>query len=240
MAYPRLHLSLKTKDLAAYLKRQMNVLFPDRYSWDKRGVDRGLDLALQKTEQCFNQIKLPYFRKNGASFFNHLNTDQYAMFLYILSNIIWTEYCDESLAAKLMYLNKALHSVNCMYDTKLPDIFAFIHIVGTVIGKASYGNYLAIYQGVTIGTHNDDAPVIGECVSLLPHSAVVGKCRIGNRASVGLGTKLYGENVADDSIAITGDKGDLIIKTSTETYSDKIFSRKQNKFHNCEESNLGK
>lgn len=219
-----MQISLPYKDLLLYIQNQLNNFFPDKVSWDKECFEKAFDIALQRAGNCFNHITLPYYQKNGNTHFSHMHTDQYAMFIYLLSNTVWNEYKDELLASKLMYLNKSLHSINCMYDTELPEIFVFIHCVGTVIGKAKYGNYLAVYQGVTIGTHDGETPIIGDYVSLLPGSAVVGKCIIGNKVSIGLGTKIYKTDVEDNHIAITNKSGEIIIKPSTRLYSDKLFS----------------
>lgn len=217
-------LSITQSNLGEYVTKQLNNFFPDNIQWDKAHFYKSLNQSLEKLEFCFKHISLPYFRKEKNVYFNHLNTDQYSMFLYLFSNIIWSEYGDEILATKLMYLNKMLNGLNCMYDTKLPDIFCFIHIVGTVLGKANYGNYLAVYQGVTVGTHENETPVIGEYVSLLPHSAVIGKCKIGNRVSIGLGTKIYKTDIPDNHIAVAGKEDQIQIKLSRKLYSCKIFN----------------
>ncbi len=219
-----MHMSLTDRDLLSYIKKQLSNFFPDNTPLNQNHIKRAFNIALQRTEVCLSHINFPsYYSNDGIIYFNHLHTDQYATFIYFLSNTLWNEYNDELLASKLMYLNKILHSLNCMYDTQLPEVFAFIHIVGAVIGKAKYGNYLAVYQGVTVGTHDNETPVIGDYVSLLPGSAVVGKCIIGNKVSIGLGTKIYNRNIQDNNIVVTTDNGEVIVKKSKRLYSDKLF-----------------
>ena len=209
--------TLSIIELRNYTIKQINNFFPDNKQINKLQLKKPIDLTMQRLEYCFERIKLKSFDS-----FNHLHADQYAMYLYILSNELYKN--DESvLAEKIVYLNKSLHSVNCMYDCNLPKVFAFLHIIGSVIGKAQYGNFLSINHGVTIGAHDGVYPVIGDHVSLLPHCSVVGDCLIGNNVSIGLGTKIYKRNVSDNHIAFTNESGELVIKKSDKIYSNNIF-----------------
>lgn len=209
--------TLTTVELQNYTVKQLNNFFPDGKKIDTDKFKKVSHLALKRLEYCFGKIKLKSFES-----FNHLHTDQYAMYLYILSNEFYKNN-EIVLAEKVMYLNKALHAVNCMYDCELPKVFIFLHITGTVIGKAEYGNFLSINQGVTIGAHDGAYPRIGKHVSLLPHCAVVGDCLIGNNVSVGLGTKIYKRSVPDNHVAFTNELGELITKKSNKLYSNRFF-----------------
>ena len=40
----------------------------------------------------------------------------------------------------------------CSYKNNLPDIFVFMHHVGTVLGNANYSDYLVALHNVTVNT----------------------------------------------------------------------------------------
>lgn len=214
--------SLNQRQLQLYVTKQLEYFYPDGDTCSEALLGKIIDLALQRLELSFTKIKLPGFRQEGVPYFNHLNTDHYAMLLYLLSNTYWKETKDPLIATKLMYLNKSLHSFNCMYDTELPDIFCFIHLLGTVLGKAKYDNYLAVYQGVTVGSHGGKSPQIGKYVSLLPHSQIIGGCHIEDKVSVGVRVTLYNEHIKTQHIVIEADHM-KVMKPSNKLYSEKIF-----------------
>lgn len=214
--------SLNPSKLQLYITKQLSYFYPDECICSEVLLDKVINLALQRLALSFAKIKLPSFRQEGKPYFNHLNTDHYAMFLYLLSNTYWKETKDPVVASKLMYLNKTLHSFNCMYDTELPDIFCFIHLVGTVLGKAKYDNYLAVYQGVTVGSHGGKSPEVGKYVSLLPHSQIIGACKLEDKVSVGVGVTLYNQHIKSGHIVIEDDHRKFI-KPSGKLYSEQIF-----------------
>ena len=84
-------ISLSQDELLQYISTQINTYMPD----NKR-IDEHLKMCLQdalfRTEECFKKIIIPYYRINEEVVFTHFNSDQYAMFLYILSNEVWKRY----------------------------------------------------------------------------------------------------------------------------------------------------
>src|SRR5205823_183490 len=98
-----------------------------------------VDRAVERAEHCFSRINLKYFNDGATTRFDHLHTDQYAVFLYLLANTIFRAGGDTRLAAKVYALNKALHGVDAFYEVELPSVFAFQHPVGTVLGRGRYG-----------------------------------------------------------------------------------------------------
>jgi len=78
-------LSLKTYELAHYIRSQLEAFFPDGGPMD--GINDQLELALRRVEQCFSAIKGRYYlTPSGEVLFNHLNSDHYSTLLYYLSN----------------------------------------------------------------------------------------------------------------------------------------------------------
>jgi len=124
--------SLDNKGLAEYLSKQLNSLFPDNEIRPSI-LQSFIKKAVERMEYCFSKVNIKYFFNGENVLFNHLNTDQYAMFLYYLSNTIWTKEKDDVLASKVYYLNKSLNGLDAFYEIILPDIFILTHPVGTVL-----------------------------------------------------------------------------------------------------------
>ncbi|WP_226643266.1 hypothetical protein [Mesobacillus subterraneus] len=221
-----LKLSLSIEDFRRYLIKQVDQFFPDGISLSStKDFEKVFDKALQRIELCFANVTLKSYRQNGIPYLNHLHSDQYTVFLWILSNTAWTELQDENLASKFFYLNKALNGFSCMYDTKLPNVFLLLHSTGIVLGKAEYNDYLVVSQGSTVGAHKGIYPVLGKGVGLLPNSSIIGNSNIGNRSSIGINSTIYLQNVEEETVAFTDSKGVLTYKRKkTPCWSQQFFS----------------
>lgn len=205
-------LSLDENEVIQYVFSQMNHFFPDGKLINPLDYKNDFTLALYRLENCFKHINNESYCIEGKAYFNYLHSDQYAMFIWFLSNTIWNEKKDNILANKLFYLNKVLHGFSCMYDTRLPDIFVLFHAVGTVLGKAEYSNYFAVTHGCTVGAHNGIYPKIGENVAMLTNSSIIGECIIGNNVSIGAHTKIYNKSIDNNMVTFTDDKGAINYK----------------------------
>ena len=98
-------------------------------------------------ENCFKYINIPAYSDNkGQTFFSYLHSDQYAHFLYYLSNSLWKISQNKPICDKLIYLNKALNGFFYSYKGSLPDIFFLGHPVGSVLGNANYSDFLVVFQ----------------------------------------------------------------------------------------------
>ena len=107
-----------------------------------------------------------------------------------------------NVAAKAYALNKALHALDAFYEVELPAIFTFVHPVGTVLGRATYGDHLCVYQNVTVGADPANAhPVIGRSVILYGGSRVIGSALVGDNAVVSAGTTIIGGEVPAGHVA---------------------------------------
>jgi len=217
--------SLTISELTIYLERQINGFFPDNKKYII--LEDIISLALEKVQFNFQHMKLDYFFKNNQVYFNHLNADQYTIFIYYASNIAYEYFDNIELATKLFYLNKILHGFHCMYDTKLPDIFLVIHGNGIVLGKAKYSNYFVVMHGVTVGSNSKwESPTLGERLVMYPNSSLLGKSIIANGNCFSNGSLLSDFNTVENSLII--DKSpNLIIKKQTNDKS-KIYFRGKN------------
>ncbi|WP_415536557.1 hypothetical protein [Dehalobacter sp. 4CP] len=218
-----MNLSLEYKEFQQYVLLQLSHFFPDKKTVDLDKYHKAFDLALDRIDYCFKHITLNSYCNKGECYLNHLHSDQYAVFLWLLSNSVWKENGDENLAAKLFYLNKSLHSFNCMYDTNLPDIFLFIHLIGTVLGKATYSDFLVVTQGCTVGAHHGIYPQLGKGTSLLPNSSVIGDAHIGDYVSLGINTLVYEQDIPDRHVVFRDDLGAIHTKSSDKPWSQQFF-----------------
>lgn len=192
-----LQISLTENELAEYLSRQINIFFPSK---KLVGVDEILkiqNLALPKVEFCFSKINIKYFFVDKNSIFNHLNGDQYSMFLYFMCHIAYKEFNNIDLASKIYLLNKSLHGVDAFYEVDLPDVFVFIHPLGTVLGRASYKDFLVVYQKCGVGTNKGRQPELGKYLTLHPGASVLGDSIIGNNCSVASDSLVIDLSIAD-------------------------------------------
>lgn len=120
-------------------------------------------------------------------------------------------------ADKIYYLNKILHSIDWYCGIELPKHFMVEHPLGSVLGRANYGDYLFIYQGVTIGAnigsndYREIYPVLGEKVIFYSNAKVLGNAHIGNNVIFSANTCVIDEDIPCNSI-VYGATPNLIIK----------------------------
>ena len=195
-----------TKDeFTDYISFQLTHFFPDNQN-PKAIIFKNFDEAMDRMHYSLKHVKL-----KGYTQFSHLQSDLYAQFIYYLSNTIWKDDNNSTVPIKLFYLNKALHGINCMYDTQLPDIFLLIHCIGTVLGKASYSNYFVACHNVTIGSDKGYSPKINEGVYLGPGSSIVGKCIIGTYSHFSINSVVLNQNTKDNCVVI-GSGSNFVLK----------------------------
>lgn len=143
---------------------------------------------------------------------------QYSIFLYYLSNELYKGK-DEEMASYVYYLNKVMHSVDWFYAIELPEHFGAEHPLSCVLGRAKYGDYFFVYQGVTVGGNRKDGvlyyPVIGNNVTLYANATVIGNTYIGNNVIISANTYIKDE-VIPDNCMVFGQSPNLIIKKKKE------------------------
>lgn len=219
-------LNLSIDDLQAYVFQQLNCFFPDdRLSAKEIKFRKALDQALERSEYCFRHVALKSFHHEGTTFFSHLHSDQYTLFLWFLSNSVWREFEDSELASKLFYLNKTLNGVVCMYDAEMPDIFLVVHGGGIVLGKASYSDFFVCYQGCTVGAINGVYPSFGKGVAMAPQSTVVGNCNVGSYSTIGNQALLRNKDLESRFLYYRDtDTGQHSVKPTNEPWAQSFFN----------------
>ncbi|HXI13968.1 MAG TPA: serine acetyltransferase [Thermoanaerobaculia bacterium] len=220
-----MRLSLPVDDLSAYLAAQISTIFPDRHSISAGGVRDFVSAALERVEYCFLRINNKYFRDVNGAHFNHLHTDQYAMFLYFFSNTVHRRGGNSQLAGKAYALNKALHALDAFYEVELPDVFCFQHPVGTVLGRGHYGNFFFVYQRCSVGSNLDGVyPTIGQGVVMYGGSGIIGACSVGENCRLSVNSLLMDMDAPPASIVFGQSPNNNFKRTKRNVVAD-LFLR---------------
>jgi serine O-acetyltransferase len=198
-------LSLPTDVLRDFVERQASALFPDRTPVD---IDVSwVNEALARLETSLEAVADPTFQRDGDAFFNHLHSDQYAMFLYLLANTVYRAGGPRSVCEKLFCLKKALYGIDAFYEIELPRIFLFSHAGGTVLGRAQYSDYFLVYQHCTVGSARAEEgasrgafPLLGKHVSLYAGATVLGACILADGCKISAGSVVINKRLKPNTL----------------------------------------
>ncbi len=217
-----MELSLKTAGLQEYVRNQLKTFLPDHYDFTGNDVTAAFKLALERTEFCFEKISVRGYsvmtsEGRWQAKFSHLHSDQYSQFLYFLSNSLWKISENTVLCSKIINLNKILNGMFYSFKAGLPDIFLFGHPVGTIIGNASYSDFLVVFQNVTINTGtesgNGEDLKMGKGLFLGAGAKIIGNSPIGDRVSIGVDAVVNQRRIEDDSVVLRNEQGEIIVRT---------------------------
>lgn len=182
---------------------------------EKKLLREALPKALERSDFCFSKSKNKYYRRNEVTYFNPFHSGQYTIFLYFLGNTVFTvDKTKRTLADKIYYLNKALNSLDLFYEVKMPEVFFLDHPVGSVMGRATYGEYFSFSQNCTVGNNKNIFPVIGRNVKMLSGSKILGHCHIGDDVILAANTYIKDTDIPDCSI-VFGSSPNLTIKPNS-------------------------
>lgn len=197
------------------LCRQLNLHWDEV---DEKIVLRYVTITLERLERILRATskRNGYIWKADEVVFSPLHSVQYSIFLYLLSNTIYKSEGAIREADMVYYLNKIMHSCDWFYAIDLPEKFFAEHPLGSVMGRAKYGNNFFFYQGCTVGGSwrkdgNLYYPQIGNNVLMYSNSSILGEAVIGNNVIISANTRILGENIPDNSI-VFGQSPNLIIK----------------------------
>lgn len=220
--------TLSSRQLSAYVLKQTDHLFPD-------GRQVGVDEALPAVEKALERMAFSlshciWYNKrttlppDARPCFNHLYSDQQAVFLAYLANQLAQESELRWMADKVYCLNKALNGIDVGWAVNLPRVMQVVHGLGTVIGRASFADYLMIYQGCTIGGSPELAyPTLGRGVILYAGSRVIGNAHIGDNVIIGAGAQIVDQDVPADSL-VFGQSPNLCIRPSQRKVVGEFFN----------------
>lgn len=219
----------KGEEYEELLYRQLGSFWND---FDRSVIHNAIPSALQSVESCFGE--LPNDRSDtgkGVKFSPYISI-HWMIFLYRLSRRIYENggLNPSKEADQVYYLNKIMHSTDWYYAIDLPVHFLCEHPLGSVLGRAQYGDYFFVYQGTTVGGNRKNGriyyPVIGNNVILFANATVLGDTHIGNNVVLSADSCLINENVPDNCM-VFGKSPDIIIKKKSvdeiKSYTEHIW-----------------
>lgn len=142
----------------------------------------------------------------------------WSIFLYRLSRLLFQKGNNHE-ADCVYYLNKIMHSNDWFYQVDLPVHFGAEHPLGSVLGKAEYGDYFFIYQGTTVGGNRTGEklfyPVLGNNVLLYANATVLGKSVLGDNVIISANSYLINEIIPSNCI-VYGKSPNIVIREKSE------------------------
>lgn len=204
-------------DFHALADRQLAALFPwaDADRADAVACRAAVDARF--LANC-SRIRNKYYA--DAALVSPLHSCQYAMFLYFLSRAL-----RRPRAKDMVYgLLKMTSGADIFHQTGLPETFFFDHPVGSVLGRAAYGNHFVFAQGVTVGNNRGAYPTFGDRVCLNSGAKVVGACRIGDDVIIAANAYVKDRDIPSGSIVFGQDRA-LVVKTGREAANREFFRK---------------
>lgn len=195
----RIASTLTLDQLCNLLVRQLDASFPDGTSLDRASLARSASIALQRLEHCFASVNNKYFFDGKRAVFDHLHGDQYATWLYFVSNQLYKDGAPQVGCKKIFLLNKMMHGCDIFYEVELPSIFLLVHPLGTVLGRGAYQDYLLAYQRCGIGSNHDVYPSLGRHVTLRPGSAILGNSLIADNVTIAAESLVIDQKIQTNS-----------------------------------------
>lgn len=189
---------------------------------DEMLITKHMPKILERFEKNISNNDNKYYYKinekgEREAFFDPLHTCQWLLFLYLASNTIYKYETEKVEAArvvcdKIYGQAKTVSGCELYYEVEMPEIFRFDHPIGSFMGRAKYGNGFSFTHGCTVGNIDEIYPVIGENVTMLAGSTILGNSHIGNNCIISAGTIIKAQDIPDNSI-VYGESPELIIKT---------------------------
>lgn len=209
-------------EIFEYTLKQLEHFFPDRKGVDKQKMVSLGTKAHERALYCFSHTTAFHNHQGKVNF---LHGDQYAAYLYFLSNEAYLNDYRE-LYSKSALLNKCLHGIDLFGHVEMPRVFHLIHPMGSIVGRAKIGERLVIYQNITIGgKHTEqgiDYPVIGNDVCLFSSASVIGNCQLGDGAIVAANANIIDTTVPANTM-VAGSYPNNIQKPLKADLTSKFF-----------------
>lgn len=208
-----LYSELPKDQVIGLVARQLGGNFIFDAATESAHLAAGIEVAYERISHCFRHSNNKYYQRDGVPQFSPFQSGQYCIFLYYLSNALQRQG-RQSLADRVYYLNKMLNGIDLYHEVEMPGIFFLEHPVGTVLGRASYGDYFSASQNVTVGNNHGAYPRIGEHVHLCPGSMVIGDCAVGDHVVLAVNACVKDADVPSSSV-VFGQSPNLVIKELT-------------------------
>ncbi|HXA39822.1 MAG TPA: hypothetical protein VNW53_12545 [Phenylobacterium sp.] len=207
------------ESLLAYITAQCAHVVPDgREAVFRTVVDAHLDESLERMHRCINACA-PW----RPDEFNVLQSSQHTIFLYYLGNTIWRRSGDTGAPTRLFLMNKAFNGIDLFYEIAMPEVFYIGHSLGIVLAKATYGNYLVLYQNSTVGRHKDQIPVIGNRVVMYPGSSIAAGAVVEDDVVISQGVRVIGKHVPRGQMVFAGAGPELVLRPRPDDLMSEYF-----------------
>ena len=195
--------------LSQQLRNQFSLL-----SEELLFLEVAFDQALIRCNTCFSKCRNKYYKDSDGVVFNPYHSGQYTIFLYWLARSLYEEYGDSarSLCDRVYFLNRVLNSVDLYYEVKMPEFFFLDHPLGSVLGRATYGDGLTFAQQCNVGGNHNIYPRLGSNVILLSGSKILGNCSIGSNVLISANTLVM------DIALVFGRPRDYVVKSVSHSY----------------------
>ena len=181
-------------------------------------IEDAIDETLRQMNNNFKDLPNGRFAKGGEAIVSPYMSVQWMILLYRLAHQIYLngDGSTPKEADQVYYLNKIMHANDWFYAIDLPIHFLCEHPLGSVLGRAEYGDYLFIYQGTTVGGNRSKGklsyPKMGNNVIMYANSTVLGNSTIGNNVVISAETYIINDNVPDNCIVFGRSPNLKIIK----------------------------
>lgn len=181
------------------------------WDFDEEIIKKYVEKSYMCVEKCLSTMTV-------KQKFTPYHTVCWSIFLYFLSNILGKEGVSRE-AGEVYYLNKVMHNNDWFYQINLPEHFFAEHPIGSVLGRAKYGDHFFFYQGTTVGGNRKGSklfyPQMGDNVLMYANSTVLGDCKIGSNVIISAGAYLLNERIPDNCI-VFGQTPNIVIKQRDE------------------------
>ena len=189
--------ALPADDLAGYVAQQLSAFFPDR-ALGASAITPCVKDTLDRVEKCFGRHRAALYFDGQHALFDPLVTDQYAIFLYFLGNMIHRRGGDPRIATKVYALNKALHGLDIFYESRDHPISGVCSTPWEALSdrrrcRATCSSINAARSGRALEQSILSLP---KGVVLFGDTAVVGRTGSGPNTWVALGTRIVNTRVA--------------------------------------------
>ena len=108
----------------------------------------------------------------------------------------------------------------------MPNIFLLVHPLGTILGRATYSDYMIFYQGVTVGGKHENGdisyPRFSEKTACFANSSIIGKVNSGGNTIFAANSSVVGGDFKTDSLVI-GHYPDNVIQLIKDYSIDQVM-----------------
>ncbi len=202
----------------ALIEKTHALLVHQLRNWWLDALRQVIPTALEQMEKNYSAMLSKRFFDGEHMVFNPVFSVTWMIFLYRVSRLLFQQgYGHE--ADCVYYLNKIMHANDWFYQIDWPVHFMAEHPLGSVLGKAVYGDFLFVYQSTTVGGNRKNDTlyyhVLGNNVVLYANATVLGNTHIGNNVIVSANSYLIDADIPDNCL-VFGKSPDLKIVIKSE------------------------